>query len=157
MTLTAVIILLLMGLLLMIAEVMVIPGVGFVGIFGFLLLILAVYFAYEIDNNTGHIVLISGSISSIGILFLSLRANTWDRVALKTILKGKSNPNNYSELFSVGQKGKTTSRLNLVGKAIFGESVVEVKSYSDFVDNNVDIEIVKIEGTKITVKKVNNE
>jgi membrane-bound ClpP family serine protease len=152
MTLTAVIILLVMGILLMIAEVMVIPGVGFVGILGFLLLVLAVYFGYEISNTTGHIVLISAGVSSVGIL--SLRSKTWDRVALKTQLKGKSNPYNYEELFKIGQKGKTSSRLNPIGKAIFDDKVVEVKSYSDFVDSNQEIEIVNIEGNKIIVKTV---
>lgn len=154
MTLTAVIILLVMGILLMIAEVMVIPGVGFVGIMGFLLLVLAVYFGYEISNTTGHIVLISAGVSSVGILVLSLRSKTWDRVALKTQLKAKSNPDNYEELFKIGQKGKTSSRLNPIGKAIFDDKVVEVKSYSDFVDSDQEIEIVNIEGNKIIVKTV---
>ena len=52
---------------------------------------------------------------------------------------------NYEELFKIGQKGKTSSRLNPIGKAIFDDKVVEVKSYSDFVDSNQEIEIVNIE------------
>ena len=152
MTLTAVILLLIFGILLMIAEVLVIPGVGFVGIIGFILLAIAIYFGYEISENTGHAVLGVGAVSSIGILVLSLRAKTWDRLSLKSELKGKSNPDKYEDIFKVGDKGKSTTRLNPIGKALIADRVVEVKSYSDFIDENKEIEIIKLEGNKITVK-----
>lgn len=152
MTLTAVIFLLIFGILLMIAEVLVIPGVGFVGIIGFILLAIAIYFGYEISENTGHVVLGVGAVSSIGILVLSLRAKTWDRFSLKSELKGKSNPDKYEDIFKVGDKGKSTTRLNPIGKALIADRVVEVKSYSDFIDENKEIEIIKLEGNKITVK-----
>lgn len=152
MTLTAVIFLLIFGILLMIAEVLVIPGVGFVGIIGFILLAIAIYFGYEISENTGHVVLGVGAVSSIGILVLSLRAKTWDRFSLKSELKGKSNPDKYEDIFKVGDKGKSTTRLNPIGKALIADRVVEVKSYSEFIDENKEIEIIKLEGNKITVK-----
>ena len=152
MTLTAVILLLIFGILLMIAEVLVIPGVGFVGIIGFILLAIAIYFGYEISENTGHVVLGVGAVSSIGILVLSLRAKTWDRFSLKSELKGKSNPDKYEDIFKVGDKGKSTTRLNPIGKALIADRVVEVKSYSEFIDENKEIEIIKLEGNKITVK-----
>ena len=152
MTLTAVILLLIFGILLMIAEVLVIPGVGFVGIIGFILLAIAIYFGYEISENTGHVVFGVGAVSSIGILVLSLRAKTWDRLSLKSELKGKSNPDKYEDIFKVGDKGKSTTRLNPIGKALIADRVVEVKSYSDFIDENKEIEIIKLGGNKITVK-----
>lgn len=152
MTLTAVIILLTMGIILMIAEVLVIPGVGLAGILGFILLVLAVYFGYEISLNAGHTVLGIAGVSSVGILLLSLRAKTWDRLSLKTQLKGKSNPDNYQELFQVGQIGISTSRLNPVGKAVFNDYSAEVTSYSGFIDSGKEIEIFKIEKNKIIVK-----
>lgn len=93
-----------------------------------------------------------GAFSSVGILILSLRAKTWERVSLKTTLTGRSNSDNYEELFQVGEIGKTTSRLNPVGKARINNKLVEVTSFSEFVDQNVEIEIVQIEGNKIIVK-----
>ena len=92
MTLTAILIILFLAILLMIAEVLVVPGVGFVGIFGFLLLLFSVYLAYERSMNTGHLVLAVGAFSSVGILILSLRAKTWERVSLKTTLRFNSMP-----------------------------------------------------------------
>jgi membrane-bound ClpP family serine protease len=152
MTLTAILIILFLAILLMIAEVLVVPGVGFVGIFGFLLLLFSVYLAYERSMNTGHLVLAVGAFSSVGILILSLRAKTWERVSLKTTLAGRSNSDNYEELFQVGEIGKTTSRLNPVGNARIKNKLVEVTSFSEFVDQNVEIEIVQIEANKIIVK-----
>lgn len=157
MTVTAIIILLALGILLMIAEVLVVPGVGFVGIIGFVLLLVSVYLAYDKDTTTGHLILAGASVSSIGILILSLRAKTWERVSLKTTLTGKSNPHNYQEEFKIGDTGKTTSRLNPIGKARINNQVIEVKSFSDFIDQGASIEIVDIEGNKITVKTHTNE
>lgn len=152
MSVTAIVILLVLGIMLMLLEVLVVPGVGVAGILGFLLMAVSIYLAYDTSEQVGHYVLAGGGVASIGLLFLSLRAKTWDRVSLKSELKGKSNNLKYEELFNVGDTGKTISRCNPIGKARINEQVVEVRSYNTFIDDHTEIEIVKLEGNKITVK-----
>jgi len=53
---------------------------------------------------------------------------------------------------SAGMEGKTISRLAPAGKAIFGNSTEEVFSQQDFIDENQQVIITKIEGSKIIVK-----
>jgi len=53
---------------------------------------------------------------------------------------------------AVGMEGKTISRLAPGGKAIFGKSTEEVFSQQEFIDENKQIVISKIEGNKIIVK-----
>ena len=53
-----------------------------------------------------------------------------------------------------GDRGKTVSSLKPVGKAIFDEHEIEVRSNGGFVEENVEIEVLRIEGQKVFVKPV---
>jgi len=53
---------------------------------------------------------------------------------------------------SVGMEGKTISRLAPGGKAIFETGTEEVFSQYEFIDENQEVVIIKIEGSKIIVK-----
>jgi len=53
---------------------------------------------------------------------------------------------------TVGMEGKTISRLAPAGKAIFETVTEEVFSQQDFIDENQQIIITKIENNKIIVK-----
>jgi membrane-bound ClpP family serine protease len=52
----------------------------------------------------------------------------------------------------VGMEGKTISRLAPGGKAIFETSAEEVFSQQEFIDENQQVVVTKIEGNKIIVK-----
>jgi membrane-bound ClpP family serine protease len=54
----------------------------------------------------------------------------------------------------VGDRGKTISRCAPMGKAQFANDFYEVSAYSDFIDHEKDIEIMKISGNKIFVKQL---
>jgi membrane-bound ClpP family serine protease len=53
---------------------------------------------------------------------------------------------------TVGMEGKTISRLAPAGKAVFETSTEEVFSQHEFIDENQQVIITKIEGSKIIVK-----
>jgi membrane-bound ClpP family serine protease len=53
---------------------------------------------------------------------------------------------------TVGMKGRTISRLAPAGKAIFGNITEEVFSNHDFIDENQQVVVAKIDGNKIIVK-----
>jgi len=53
---------------------------------------------------------------------------------------------------TVGMEGKTISRLAPSGKAAFENSTEEVFSQHEFIDENQQVIITKIEGSKIIVK-----
>ena len=86
-------------------------------------------------------------------LIVLLKGQTWKRVALDDKLEGKGVEALDSTL-AVGTKGKTISRLNPVGKAVFNDTIVEVSTNGDFLNEEVSVEIIKIEGNKIRVKQV---
>lgn len=146
--------LLILGILLLLLEIIFVPGTTIVGIGGLILLAIGIYLAYSsVSMMAGHISLAS----CVAIVFLALvvllKGETWKRVALDNKLEGKG-VESIEEVVSLGDKGKTISRLNPVGKAVFDDRIVEVTTAGDFVNEDVEVEVTKIEGNKIRVQTV---
>jgi membrane-bound ClpP family serine protease len=77
---TVIIILILVGILMMLIEILVIPGSGVAGIIGFGLMVAGIWLAYVDEGATaGHITLaVTLGVSLIGLL-IALRTKTWKR------------------------------------------------------------------------------
>jgi membrane-bound ClpP family serine protease len=146
--------LLILGILLLLLEILFVPGTTVVGIGGFILLAIGIYLAYtSVSVVAGHLSLAS----SVAIVFIALvillKGETWKRVALDDKLEGKS-VESVENIIKLGDKGKTISRLNPVGKAVFEERIFEVSTSGDFVDEDVEVEVTKVQGNKIRVQTV---
>ena len=149
-----VIALLLLGILLLLLEILFVPGTTIVGVGGIILLAIGIYLAYDfIGTTAGHLSLAS----SVAVIFLALivllKGQTWKRMALETNVEGKG-VEQLEKLVFVGDRGKTISRLNPVGKALFGEKIFEVSTTGEFVDEDVNIEVVKLDQNRSKVKTV---
>ena len=146
--------LLLLGILLLLLEIIFVPGTTIVGVGGIILLGIGIYLAYSsISTIAGHISLASSVALVFIALIILLKGKTWEKMALDTNVEGKG-VEQLEKLVSVGDKGKTISRLNPVGKALFGEKIIEVSTTGDFVDEDVTIEVMKIDQNRIKVKTV---
>jgi len=153
---TVIIVLILIGLLMMILEILVIPGSGFAGILGFILMAAGVWLAYTRQGVTaGHITLASTIAVNLVGLILTLRSKTWKRATLKAVNSGKVNEIDEGKL-TVGEKGITISRCAPMGKAMFNNVYYEVNTLSEFIDENEKVEIIRISGNKIFIKKIKN-
>ena len=53
-----------------------------------------------------------------------------------------------------GDKGTTVSSLKPIGKAMFGDHEIEVRSDGGFVAENIEIEVKRIDSSKIIVQPV---
>lgn len=152
---TVIIILILVGLLMMILEIIVIPGSGVAGIIGMALMVAGIWISYtKIGTTAGHITLVSTIAINIIGLILTLRSKTWKNAMLNTVVKGKVNEID-TDVLKVGEVGVTISRCAPMGKAKFNNVYYEVTTQSDFVDENQDVEIIRISGNKIYIKKIN--
>lgn len=149
-----VITLILLGLLLILAEVFLIPGFGVTGILGLLSLGGSCFYAfYELGNSAGIVVLMADLAAILVIVVFMLRAKTWKRMTLNTNIDSKA-VDSVAEVLSVGDKGKTMTRLAPMGSARFTDDVYEVKALEGMIDPGVDIEVVLIEDNKVYVKPV---
>ena len=79
------------GLVLILTEIMLIPGVGVAGILGFLSVGGACYFAFcEYGTTVGIIVLASNALVLLLLLIYVLRAKTWKKFTLNTNIDSKA-------------------------------------------------------------------
>ena len=149
-----VIALLLLGVLLLLLEILFVPGTTIVGVGGVVLLAIGIYLAYAyLGTQAGHISLAACVLSVFVSLVILLKGQTWKRMALDTNITGKG-VDQIEGFVSVGEKGRTVSRLNPMGKALFGDRLIEVSTSGEFIDQEKDIEVVQIQQNKIRVKSV---
>ena len=140
------------GILLLLVEMLLVPGVGVAGFFGLASLGGSCYFAFHhYGTYTGVIVTIVCVGMVLGMLYYALRAKTWKKLALDTVIEKKKQP--WEEL-KVGDRGLTVTRLAPMGTAHFGEISCEVKSMDNIINPGTDIEVVMIEDKKIYVQPV---
>lgn len=152
---TLIILLIILGILLMLAEIFVVPGIGIVGVIGLICLSAGVYFAYEESNVTGHAALGGTVVLCAGLTYLAFKSSTWKKMMVKTELHGKTNSIEEHQI-EAGNEGLSISRLAPMGKARINERIVEVKSFNDFIDEDEPIVVLRVEGNLIVVKQKNS-
>ena len=78
--------LIIIGLILILAEILLIPGVGIAGVLGVLSMGGSCFYAFhEFGNLTGGIVTGINAVLLVILMIYVLRAKTWKRMALETI------------------------------------------------------------------------
>ncbi|MEM9897314.1 MAG: NfeD family protein [Bacteroidota bacterium] len=147
--------LMLFGSVLIVAEIIFVPGTTIVGILGFLFSAYCIYLGYEYYGaGTGTLILLGGMVFNVAALVIAFKSKSWERFSLKNQLMGSHDDETRLSL-SIGERGITLSSLKPVGKAIFQDKEIEVRSNGGFVNENEQIEIIKLEGSKIFVQPIN--
>ena len=144
--------LILVGLILIFAEILLIPGVGIAGILGLLSMGGSCFYAFtQIGTTAGAIVTAVNVVLVVALTIWVLRAKTWKKLTLETNIESKAVPSE-STVVSGGDIGRTVTRLAPMGTVRFGQSAVEVKALEGLVDPDVEVEVVLIEDNRIYVK-----
>ena len=147
--------LIIIGLLLLFAEILLIPGVGIAGILGLVSLGGSCFYAFnQMGGTVGAIVTAVNVALVVGLSIYVLRAKTWKRLSLDTNIDSKAVADTG---LAVGDRGVTVSRLAPMGSVRFDTELVEVKALEGFVDPEVEVEIVLMEDGKIYVEPVSEE
>ncbi|MFH2141983.1 MAG: NfeD family protein [Bacteroidota bacterium] len=155
MTVTGIILLILLGIILILLEFLVIPGVTVAGIGGVLSLAAAVYLAYDnYGNEGGNYALAGTSVVVITSLVFALRSRTWKKLMLRSSIDYKINAVELEKV-KAGDIGISVSRLAPMGKIQINDEFYEAKSMNEFIDQNTEIVVRKIENNIIIVKPLN--
>ncbi len=143
------------GLLLVVAEVIFVPGTTVVGIIGFCFLVVGVGLSFKyFGSEVGWVMLGSTSVASGGLLYFSFTTNVWSRFSLKSSNKSKVNEGELDQLL-VGMEGTTISALRPIGKAELNNQIVEVKTNGDYLDSGSRIRVIKIVSNQIIIEPIN--
>jgi membrane-bound ClpP family serine protease len=142
------------GLVLIVVELIFVPGVTIVGILGFILVAVGVWIGYAaLGTTTGHMILAASVLVGGLALFYSFRSEAWSRFALKDVITSRVNEEN-PHLLEVGEEGMTISALRPQGTAIFKERQHEVQTIGTFLSPNTPVRIIKIIANKIIVEAI---
>ena len=137
-----VIVLILVGLVLIFAEILLIPGVGIAGVLGLLSMGGSCFYAfYEFGNTVGAIVTAVVAVLIVALTVWVLRAKTWQRLALNTNIDAKAVVPEVSVV--PGTKGVSVTRLAPMGMARFGDLRLEVTAREGVIDPGVEVEVVE--------------
>ncbi|CZR05741.1 NfeD family protein [Trichococcus ilyis] len=151
----------LFGILLLVAELFI-PDFGLVGVAGFLLIAAGLFLnnehIFESVLDVSLAIIISGITTSVllkkGYKFLPGRS----KLILDTSLnreRGYSSSNDYSAYLGMIGTAKTT--LRPAGKAAIGGVVLDVVSDGKIIFEGKQVQVVQVEGVKITVKELDGE
>lgn len=150
---TIIVFLMLVAIVLILLEIFLLPGITIAGIGGFLFAAAGVIYAYSVGETAGHVTLFLSLITFGGAFVWLLRSRSFNRVALKADVDSKLTSCRDLSILP-GDEGFTLSRLAPIGKARIMGVTVEAKSMDELIDENTPIEVVRVDGYNILVKKV---
>lgn len=148
--------LILIGIILIVVEVIFIPGTTVVGILGSLFTIVGIAVGYStFGSPIGSYILIA-TLFAIGVVFfIAFKTGAWSSFALKDAMVGKVNED-YKPNLQIEQRGVALSSLRPIGKAEFDDRTYEVRTIGNYVDAGHPLKIIKLEGNNIFVEPIND-
>ena len=148
-----IILLVIAGIALLLAELFLIPGTSLAAFLSGACFIYAVYHAFiYIGPVAGFITLAISAVAGIGAVVWFMRSKTLDKVALTQDIDGKVDRAAESRV-QVGDEGVSVTRLALFGQAEIGGELVEVKSCDGFINPKTPVKVVRISDGNILVEK----
>ena len=152
---TTVIFLVISGFVLLIVEILFVPGTTVVGILGLIATVLGIYLSFDyFGSEVGWWFTLGSALFFCMAIYISFRNKTWEKLALKDTNEGKVNEG-LTDSLTVGDKGVAISTLKPIGKAELNDKEYEVRTTGAYVDAGTTVQITKIEKNNIIVEPIN--
>ena len=146
--------LILVGIILLILEIVFVPGTTVLGIFGFLMLAGGVYYSFiNFGSSVGYGVMGGTLVVSAIAIGYSLKSGVWRRFSLKSTIDSKVNEHEKDPL-AEGLEGTTISDLRPIGTAEFDDRLYEVQTTGNYLEAGTSVRIAKLSDNKIIVEPI---
>lgn len=154
MTILIILFLIFLGIILLLLEFAVIPGVTIAGIGGAILLGASIYMAFDAYGLAAGFLTLAFVIFIVPFLFFRFfKGRTGKKMILQSEISGKVNEFG-TDAVHVGDEGITIGRLAPMGKVRIKDQVYESKSQGGFVDQQVKVRVVEVLNTQIIVEPI---
>jgi len=159
----------LLGLALLLVEMLFIPGFGFAGIGGILIILWGLYELLLPDIPVGGdietmamwgltIGILGGLIGLVLLFRLMTKTTFWNKLTAPGLEKAEAGFSTSIGLESfINAEGTAQTDLRPSGWVIVNEKRIFVVSEGDFIDQNSQIRIMSVEGNRVVVRKLNIE
>lgn len=159
------------GVILIFAEIFVIPGFGVVGISGIVLLLASLFLALignfdlvSMDSLTAPLYTLAGAIVGLGVLvWMMIKYLPNSSSFRRFVLYGESvGGDSYSDADDsivrlLGEQGRAMTTLRPAGIATIHGERVDVVSSGEFITAGTPVRVVYVEGRKVVVERVPEE
>ncbi|CAN5432325.1 hypothetical protein BH09BAC3_BH09BAC3_07110 [soil metagenome] len=143
------------GILLLVLEIIVVPGTTIVGAIGALLVVVGVVLAFKYYGTTiGWSTAGGSAFVTAVVLYYAFTANAWSRFASKKSIDSKVNEGELDSL-PVGAVGVSISALRPFGKAELNGRIYEVKTFGDYLETGKKIRVIEILSHQVVVEQIN--
>ena len=147
-------ILILLGILLLVLEILVLPGL-IAGIIGGLFLLAAISWTFKSYGTTAGIYT---SIATIALallaIYIGLKSKVWNRFSLKNSMKESKVNEIDVDVVKEGNEAITVSALRPMGTIMIGDMKVEAQSNGELIPGNTRVIILRVLQNKVLVKAV---
>lgn len=154
--LTLVAIFLIAGFVLLISELVVVPGFTFFGIAGFIAYGIGFALAFSRLGFEMTLVLFLGTtVATALLLYLAGRAGIWNRLVNRASERGfESQRPDLSAL--VGIAGEVVTPLRPAGKIRSDGRMIDVVADGGFVEAGTEVEVIRVDGNRVVVRARNS-
>ena len=144
----------LLGVIFLLLEIFLLPGVGIAAVAGILFVVGGIIYAYVyIGATEGNILLASSALLLGGGFMYLLRSKSLKKISLNTEIDSTVDTGDLRKI-SVGDTGRTISRLNPMGKVYVNGVMVEGKSVDgEMIDEDSEIEVLKVDFSNVIVRR----
>lgn len=151
MTAIAIVAVLVLGLLLLLAEVAVVPGFGVAGVLGMLALAAGAIAAWtELGPFWGTVTGAIAIIMSGVMLYVLPKSRAGRRMVLEHSQAEAVSQQDRKAL--VGRRGITVTPLRPIGRVRFGHEEVDVMTEGEYIESDQEVEVMTVEGPRVVVR-----
>lgn len=139
------------GIILLVLEILVLPGLV-AGIIGGIFLLIGISWMYAAEGTTaGHITLAATFFTTSLAIYLSLKNKSWLRYGLKDTIDSHVNDVAILDIRE-GEEGRTLSALRPSGTIQIGNRRVEGNTSGEMIDAGTKVIVTRVLPNKVIVK-----
>lgn len=145
--------LLVLGVILIVVEIIFIPGTTFIGVIGFVCLVVGIFSTYSTHGNTmGNVVLLGTGLFLVASLIYIVKAKTWEKMALNKVIDSRVNEKNKE--IEVGATAIAVSDLKPFGTIEIENKQMEATTNGEFIENKSSVRVIYCDKNEIIVEKI---
>lgn len=155
---TGIVVLFVIGIILILAEVFIIPGFGIAGISGITAVLVSLFFIFPNYSIAINVLLAVIFITLVIAIFMIKKFGSsrfWKRISLE------SNSENYYSSSSkkdyLNQEAETLSKLRPAGTININGKRVDAVSEGGFIEKGKKVKIISVSGSRIVVREISEE
>ncbi len=143
------------GIILIVVEIIFVPGTTIVGILGLACIIGGVWFGFStFGKSIGWAIGATTFMTLILTVVIGFKSGTWNRFALNKSMDSRVNDHKPITI-KAGDEGIALSALRPIGNVEFGSNKMEVTTIGELVDTGSKVRVTHIVGRIIYVEQIN--